>query len=511
VNGMFRKLRRQITLWVWLVLLALIAGTSAVIYYSTTTQISRRNAEMMAVFAESYYSEDDAGPGAAVPEQGSEAEADGAVSEQGSGKKQSGSAPAQGGEGLSAGGPRDNLAGVPPEEAGTSGSGLFYAVEFDADGAVCALINDATALHPNEEVTTTAQAVLAGTARTGTLDGFCYLKTTGSTSTGDISTLVVMMDNGIYDSNARVLLRNTLLFGTLALLLASWLSYVAAGRFVRPVREGYERQKQFISDAGHELKTPVSTISANAELLSREIGGNAWLDNIRYENRRMSDMIRQMLDLARCELRELPQEDVDLSYLVSAGILPFEAVCFERNLRVREEITPDIHISGNAAQLGQLISILIDNAVEYSAPQGEITVTLTQDRPAGPGSAHGAAGRETAARTRERGGRRNSALSAAGGQTAARTRKRAGAQAILSVSNEGEAITPEQRARIFDAFTRGDAARTERAGHYGLGLAIARAVVTAHGGRIDVTSEGGVNTFTAVLGPAKSTSAASRS
>ena len=444
--------------WVWLVLVILIAGTSAVIYYSTTTQISRQNAEMMAVFAESYYSEDDAGPGASA----SGPDADEAGPEAtGTSFAEADTVPdadeaAAEAEGLPAGAERNGTppggrSDTTPDAAGTSGSGLFYAVEFDTDGNVSALINDASALHSNEEVTEAAQAVLEGTAKTGTRSGFCYLKSTGSEST-----LVVMMDNGIYDSNARVLLRNMLIFGTLALLLASVLSYVAAGRFVRPVRESYERQKQFISDAGHELKTPVSTISANAELLSREIGGNAWLENIRYENRRMSVMIRQMLDLARYELREQPKSDVDLSYLLSAGILPFEAACYERNLTIREEIAADIHISGNENQLGQLLSVLIDNAVEYSRDRGEIVVTLKKGR--------------------------------------------AGGQAVLSVSNEGEALSSEQRQRIFDAFTRGDSSRTERAGHYGLGLAIARAVVAAHGGRIDVTSEGGVNTFTAMLG-----------
>lgn len=199
--------------------------------------------------------------------------------------------------------------------------------------------------------------------------------------------------------------------------------------------------------------TPVAVINANLELLSREIGGNQWLSNIQYENERMSALVIQLLELARAENVTPQMESLDLSRLVYGETLPFESVAYEKGLTLNSEISENVCVSGNSTQLKQLVSILIDNAVRHSSRGNEVRITLRKEN----------------------------------------------GHALLSVMNDGEEIPPEQQKHLFERFYRTDEARTGEDGHYGLGLAIARAIVTAHKGTIAVRCHHGKVEFTAKL------------
>ena len=183
------------------------------------------------------------------------------------------------------------------------------------------------------------------------------------------------------------------------------------------------------------------------------MGENRWLTNIQYENGRMSLLVQQLLELARAESGTVPQETVDLSRIVLAGVLPFEGTAFEQGLALEYDIAPDITLTGNAAQLGELVSVLVDNALQHTVPRGTVRITL--------GTARG--------------------------------------NAVLTAANQGEEIPEEEREKIFDRFYRTDAARSGESGHYGLGLAIARAVVQAHRGEISVTCRNGMTEFQVTL------------
>lgn len=248
------------------------------------------------------------------------------------------------------------------------------------------------------------------------------------------------MDNTVINESAMTLFRYTLIFGGVALVLFFFLSVFLARKIVNPLEESYQKQKQFISDAGHELKTPVSVVSANAELLSREIGDNQWLQNIQYENERMGMLVGQLLDLARTENVTPQMEHIDLSRLVAGEALPFESVAFEKGLVLNSNIANGIGVEGNSAQLKQIVSILLDNAIRHSKERGEVWLTLTKE--------HGFA--------------------------------------KLSVINKGDEIPEEQRSKIFERFYRVDTARNGEDKHYGLGLAIAKAIATSHKGYIEV-------------------------
>ena len=167
----------------------------------------------------------------------------------------------------------------------------------------------------------------------------------------------------------------------------------------------------------------------------------------------MGNLVKQLLELVRAENMQQAKQLLDFSWLVSGGTLPFESVAFESGLTLTLEIEDGIFVNGNQSQLSQLISILIDNAISNSDCGKEIFVKLHSSK-------H---------------------------------------HAVLSVINSGQPIPDDVKARLFERFYRVDEARTDDVGHYGLGLAIAKAVVTAHGGKIELNCFDGLIEFKAII------------
>ena len=257
-------------------------------------------------------------------------------------------------------------------------------------------------------------------------------------------TLAAFMDNTVMESSMSMLLHNVLIVGAVAIVVLFFLSLQLSKRIVRPLEENDRRQKQFISDASHELKTPVAVIGANAELLSRELGDNEWLTSIQYENERMGGLVKQLLDLSRAENAEIPMEQLDFSRVVTGEVLAFESLAFDQGKTIQSDIEDGVSITGNRTQLTQLVSVLLDNAIRH-ATGSEIEISL----------------------------------------------KRRAHAAVLSVVNEGDEIPPEKLEHLFDRFYRVDEARNSEGQHYGLGLSIAKAVAEKHGGSISVSCRDG--------------------
>ena len=231
---------------------------------------------------------------------------------------------------------------------------------------------------------------------------------------------------------------------------------------IRPVADTLEKQKQFIADASHELKTPLTIISANAEVLSCSLGENKWLGHILEQVARMNALIRELLDLARMDSgpKSLPMTTFDLSRAVSSAALSFESLAYESQKTYRMDIPEGIFCQGDEASIRQLATILLDNAFKYSDERGTVSVSLSKK----------------------------------------------GEKRTLSVTNTGKGISAEEQTHIFERFYRSDASRSRQpdgggqSGGYGLGLAIAASIVAAHGGRISVRSDGqSQTTITAVL------------
>ena len=266
-------------------------------------------------------------------------------------------------------------------------------------------------------------------------------------------TLVAFMDNTVIQKSMTTLFRYTLMFGSVSLVVIFFLSRYLAKKIVDPLEKSYLKQKQFISDAGHELKTPVSVVNANAELLQRQIGENGWLANIQYENERMGKLVGQLLELARAEDVKPQMEYLNFSRLVAGGVLPFESIAFENGLLLNTQIAEDVTLRGNQTQLSQLVSILVDNAIRHGHGGKEIQIRLTHNR----------------------------------------------SLAVLAVINAGEAIPPEKMEQLFERFYRADEARNSEDNHYGLGLAIAKAIVEAHKGKIEAHCYDGLIEFRAMI------------
>ncbi|MBR4086855.1 MAG: HAMP domain-containing histidine kinase [Clostridia bacterium] len=320
----------------------------------------------------------------------------------------------------------------------------FYTVAISADGTVLEIKNEPPTVHTDADLEELAQRIIKSGKESGTKNNLAFYKADKGNYT-----LVAFMDNTVVNQRAMTLFRYTLIFGGIALILFFFLSVFHAKKIVDPLEETYQKQKQFISDAGHELKTPVSVVSANAELLSREIGANQWLQNIQYENERMGILVGQLLELARTESVTPPMEHIDFSRLVAGESLPFESVAFEKGLVLNSNIIDGIAVKGNGTQLKQIVSIFLDNAIRHSKEQGEVYLSLTKE--------HGVA--------------------------------------KLSVKNKGNEIPIEQREKIFERFYRVDTARNGEDRHYGLGLAIAKAIAIAHKGSIDVDCYDGLVEF----------------
>ena len=240
-----------------------------------------------------------------------------------------------------------------------------------------------------------------------------------------------------------------LVFFVISLFLAKWM--------VRPVDVAWKKQKQFISDASHELKTPLAVIMANAELMQGTENTeekDRYCGNIFHMSVRMRELVEGMLDLSRVDNGQVKKtfQKLALSNLVEEALLPFEPMFFENALTLQSNVEQGITVNGNDRYLSQVVHILLDNALKYSAP-GIVELQL---------------------------------------------RRYGRTQALLTVSNPGNPIGDEDRERIFDRFYRQDEARTG-SGSFGLGLAIAKSLVTEHGGRIWVDSNKTGNCFCVLL------------
>ncbi len=430
---MFKKSQRKIVAVIMSILVSLWIGTLCIIYGSSYYEVSHRNREMLDWHMERYLPEQPLPNGASS---GSLAEKHAAFDSLAD-------------SGMSPGG----LPKLPPERPRFENSpafqlSTFYSVAISKDGQILETRNSKTEVYSNQELEAIAREILANGRPAGVKDSLIYrMADKGS------YILIAFMDNTLIQESMTTLFQSTLAFGGIAILALFFLSSYLAKRIVQPLEESYEKQKQFISDAGHELKTPVSVVSANAELLSRELGRNQWLANIQYENERMGLLIGQLLDLARTEHVTPQMETIDFSRLAGGEALPFESVAFEKGLSLRYEISPGIQVKGNDAQLRQLASILLDNAIRHSAPGGEALLTLRSRR----------------------------------------------GHALLSVTNDGDEIPKAQQKQLFERFYRADPARNSEGNHYGLGLSIAKAITSAHNGTIEVECQKGKVTFTVRL------------
>ena len=413
---MFNKTRKRIVLTVVLSLLALMTVTLTTIYLFNRVSLNARNAEMLRTYAERFMI-------GQVP------------------RAEQGSKP-------------DGKHDEPPVHDRSDPAfrlSTFYAVAFGPDGEVLAVENGNDGMQSEESLVRTASEIVSSGKTSGKTGNMAFLKEERSAYT-----LVAMIDETMDARNQQMLFYEMLVIGGASLAVLTVLAVFLARRIVRPLEENDEKQKRFVSDAGHELKTPIAVISANSELLKQQIGQSEWLDKIDYENGRMSDLVRQLLTLSKVSGSGEITETLDFSKLVQGEVLPFESLAFEMGRLIEASIEPALFVKGDPNRLRRLISVLLDNALSHGT-----------------------------------------------GETVRISLHREHHTAVLATENEAKAWSEEQAAHLFDRFYRADEARGEGEGHYGLGLSIAQAIVEAHGGRIRAAYKDGRAVFSVLLPTAK--------
>ena len=299
-------------------------------------------------------------------------------------------------------------------------------------------------LEDTEELTAILQDCLSQDQREGTITAY-HLR-------------YLRQDNGLYEKLAfvdmsmeqavlRKMMGSYLFIALASLLLLLGVSILLSHWATRPVEKAWKQQRQFLSDASHELKTPLTVILSNAELLEQAALPDKparWTDNILSEAGRMRSLVEEMLTLARADnmVRTAILTEVSLSDIAADCALAFEPVAFEAGKFLDYTLAESVTVLGDTEKLRQLISVLLDNAIKYGADGGTITLSLQKtDR-----------------------------------------------QAKLTVSNPGDPIPPEQLDHLFERFYRADASRGEKSG-FGLGLPIAQTIAVEHKGALKAESD----------------------
>ena len=311
----------------------------------------------------------------------------------------------------------------------------FFVVRFDTDGGIESADTGSNYSVTCEEAEEYGKQAVAGGKQSGIIGNFMYyIKDNEDGKTAafvDISSQV--------SSILSVIVISLIIAAAAWILMLVFVSALSR-RAIAPIAENIVRQKQFVTNAGHELKTPLAIIMANTEALELFNGESKWTRNIKAQTRRLNDLMQNLLTLSKMDEADLnlPMQNFDLGELVRESAAPFEEPAREKGLTLSVQ-TPEITVKANRDSMGQLIGILMDNAVKYTPEGGGISVTAYAE----------------------------------------------GNSVILREENTVNPDDVEDNPeRLFDRFYRRDEARTQKKGGYGIGLSAARAIAAANGAQI---------------------------
>ena len=238
--------------------------------------------------------------------------------------------------------------------------------------------------------------------------------------------------------------------GLISLLAIYILAKKIAKTIVKPVEDSFEKQKQFVSDASHELKTPLAVIEANADVLQDKNGGNKWITYIQNEVQSMNKLVNDLLTLAKMEsTNDINYQKFDLSKEVQISASVFESMIYEKKIVLETNIQEEIEFNGDKEDIKHIVSILLDNAIKHTEENNKIIVNVEKEK----------------------------------------------YEIKIEIKNEGTPIPEEEREKIFERFYRVDKARNRNEKRYGLGLSIAKGIVDKYNGTIKAFSKDGFTSF----------------
>lgn len=287
---------------------------------------------------------------------------------------------------------------------------------------------------------------------------FTYLKTP---LPGDQGTLLVFNDLSDEEAAMRTLLTNLILVGFFCSLLSFLASFFMAKHAIKPIQYALTQQNKFVSDASHELRTPITIMQTNLDIinsapLADTIANNRkWLNNLQDETTRMTELINSLLFLARADAKQqlLEKEYFSLNHTILSAVTPFEVIAKTKQITLTTNLIGMFTALGDPARIKQVLTILIDNALRHTPPHGTIIVTC----------------------------------------------KTVADQLVLTVTDSGEGIASQHLSKLFDRFYQADESRHN--GGAGLGLSMAKWIISQHNGSIEVTSTLGVGTIVTIKLP----------
>ena len=329
----------------------------------------------------------------------------------------------------------------------------FFTVRIGSDGAVTSVDTRRISAVDTDTAKEYALQVWENGRTSGFLSDYRYLSTQD-----DCDTLIIFLDCRSRINSFRSFLIYSVMVSLGGMIAVAVLVLLLSKKVMKPVQESYEKQKSFITDAGHEIKTPLTIIDADATILEMECGeDNEWIRDIRSQVNRLSSLTKNLIYLSRME-EEKPQAqmiDFPLSDVIVETAQSFQSLAKLQQKTFEIEVEPMLNLCGDEKAITQLISILLDNALKYSDETGRISL-----------KAHSR-----------------------------------GKSVCIEVFNTAEKVDTSELGRLFDRFYRADKSRNSQTGGYGIGLSIAKAVVEAHKGKISASSADGKSlTVTAVLG-----------
>ena len=318
----------------------------------------------------------------------------------------------------------------------------FFVVRFDKDGKTSAVGMDYIAAIDSFDAVEYGHRVMRRSNDRGYIDAFRYLKS----EKGDETTIIFLNASKEQQSMKSVLIL-TIVVSAVSLAIVFVLVELFAGRAIRPIANNIKMQKQFITDASHELKTPLTSISTSLDVIEMEHGEDEWTENVRNQTGRMSKLVSELVTLSRLD-EDMPlpdKENFSLSNLGWEIVEIYENQAKAKNKKFSAEIEEDVDLYGDKNSIGQMFSVLLDNAIRYSDENGEIRFSIFKKK----NKVH------------------------------------------IEVFNTCHYDTPPDTNRLFDRFYRPDESRSRETGGTGVGLSIAKAVALAHGGEISASCPSG--------------------
>ncbi len=331
--------------------------------------------------------------------------------------------------------PRDFL--VPRTDANTKMSAVYFTVRLGEDNTIIGVNTERIADISDDEAKSICSAAAEQNKTEGKVRNFLFR---AAENRADGSFIYLFLDTTMQQRSVLRVAFFSVTVGVLCFAAMLLLVILISKKAIRPIAENIERQKQFVTDAGHEIKTPLAIILANAEAMELYLGENKWLKNIREQTVRLDGLMQNLLTLAKADENKAPPgtEDFSFSAEISEAAEAFSEPMRQKELRLSCQIEPDVSLCASREQIRRLLFVLLDNAVKYSPPRGEILISCRRD----------------------------------------------GGKVDFTVQNQCERLPDCPPEKLFDRFFRGDAARTHESGGYGIGLSIAKTVAESHGGAV---------------------------